>query len=103
MFHMRTIVVFAMLALGACTDNDRQLTQRVQDRLAVEGLSPDQVQVRTVRRVVVLQGLVSDPAELNRAEMAARQVEGIIGVDNRLVVKSQVNVTGATPEEQRDQ
>jgi osmotically-inducible protein OsmY len=101
MLRMRTIAVLAMLALGACTENDTHITQRVQDRLAVEGVAPEQVHVSTLRRVVVLEGVVNDNAELNRAEMAARQVPGIMGIDNRLVVKNPVNTTGATPEEKR--
>lgn len=101
MLRTATITVVAMLALGGCTENDKQITQRVQDRLAVEGVAPEQVHVSTLRRVVVLEGVVNDNTELNRAEMAAREVPGIMGVDNRLVVKNPVNTTSATPEEKR--
>jgi osmotically-inducible protein OsmY len=97
----RTIALAATLALGACTENDTQITQRVQDRLATEGVAPDQVHVSTLRRVVVLEGVVNDTAELNRAELAARQVPGIMGIDNRLVVKNPVNTTGGKPEDER--
>jgi hypothetical protein len=93
MLQMRTIAMFAVLALAGCTQNDTEITQRVQDRLAQEGLS-NQIKVDTTRRVVKLEGVVADREELNRAEMAARNTPGIMGVDNRLVVQNPVNVTG---------
>ena len=96
MLHLRTIAVSAMLALAACSQNDNEITQRVQDRLTAEGVSPNQVHVKTERRVVTLEGVVANASELNRLEMAARDVPGIMGIDNRLVVQAPVNVTGAT-------
>jgi hypothetical protein len=95
MLQMRTIAMFAVLALAGCTQNDTDITQRVQDRLAQEGLS-NQIKVDTTRRIVKLEGVVADRDELNRAEMAARNTPGIMGVDNRLVVQNPVNVTGGT-------
>lgn len=95
MLHLRTIAMFAVLALAGCTQNDTDITRRVQDRLAEEGLS-NQIKVDTTRRVVKLEGVVADSQELNRAEMAARNTPGIMGVDNRLVVQGAVNVTGGT-------
>jgi hypothetical protein len=95
MLHFRTIALFAVLALGGCTQNDTEITQRVQDRLSQEGFS-NQIKVDTTRRVVKLEGVVADRQELNRAEMAARTTPGIMGVDNRLVVQNPVNVTGGT-------
>ncbi|MDB5220372.1 MAG: hypothetical protein JWO86_8299 [Myxococcaceae bacterium] len=99
MLQIRTIAMFAALAFAGCTQNDTEITQRVQDRLAQEGL-PSQIKVETTRRVVKLEGVVADRAELNRAEMAARNTAGIMGVDNRLVVQSPVNVTGGAVERQ---
>ena len=95
MLSFRTLAMFAVLALGGCTQNDTEITHRVQDRLSQEGLS-NTIQVETTRRVVKLEGVVADRQELNRAEMAARNTSGIMGVDNRLVVQSPVNVTGGT-------
>ena len=95
MVQIRSLAMFAVLALAGCTQNDTEISQRVQDRLAREGLT-NQVKVETTRRVVKLEGVVSDRAELNRAEMAARNTPGIMGVDNRLVVQNAVNVTGGT-------
>ncbi|GAC1518377.1 MAG: hypothetical protein NVS3B10_20300 [Polyangiales bacterium] len=95
--RLRTIAMFAVLALAGCTQNDTEITRRVQDRLAEEGLS-NQIKVDTTRRVVRLEGVVADRQELNRAEMAARNTPGIMGVDNRLVMQGSVNVTGGTME-----
>lgn len=95
MLTLRIVAVSACLALGACTQNDTNITQRVQDRLAEAAVS-EQVKVTTERRVVHLEGVVRDTNELNRAEMAARNVPGVIGVDNRLVVQSAVTTTGGS-------
>lgn len=91
----RIIGVGAVLALFACSQNDSDITKRVQERLAADAVT-DQVHVSTQRRIVQLEGVVSDSNELNRAEMAARNVPGILAVDNRLVVQNPVNLTSAT-------
>jgi len=101
MLRLRTIALFAVLALAGCTQNDTDITRRVQDRLAEEGLS-NQIKVETTRRVVKLEGVVADRQELNRAEMAARNTPGIMGVDNRLVVQAPVNVTGGTIDKDKE-
>ena len=101
MLRLRTIAMFAVLALAGCTQNDTEITRRVQDRLAEEGLS-NQIKVDTTRRVVKLEGVVADRQELNRAEMAARNTPGIMGVDNRLVVQGAVNVTGGTVDKDKE-
>lgn len=93
MLNLRIVAVSALLALGACAQNDMEITRRVQARLADEGVT-EQVKVTTERRVVVLEGVVADNAELNRVEMAARNTPGIMGVDNRLVIQNPVNLTG---------
>jgi osmotically-inducible protein OsmY len=90
----------AALALAACTQNDDEITRRVRDRLTNDGIA-DQVQVSTQRRIVTLEGVVNDVPEMNRAEMAARNVPGILGVDNRIVVKNPVNITGGQMEPPR--
>jgi osmotically-inducible protein OsmY len=93
MLDLRIAAVSALLALGACSQNDRELTQRVEARLADAGVT-DPVKVTTERRVVVLEGVVANRAAINRIELAARATPGIMGVDNRLVVQQPVNVTG---------
>jgi hypothetical protein len=95
MIYARILAGAAIAALGACTQNDTEITKRVQDRLAAEAVT-DQVHVTTQRRIVHLEGVVADTHELNRAEMAARNTPGILAVDNRLVVQNPVNLTGAT-------
>lgn len=95
MHTARNIAALALLALGACSQNDDEITRRVQDRLASSAVS-DQVKVSTERRIVHLEGVVQDTNELNRAEMAARDIPGVLGVDNRLVIQNPVNTTGAT-------
>ncbi len=99
MLQFRTIAMFAALALAGCTQNDTEITQRVQDRLAQEGMT-NQIKVDTTRRIVKLEGVVSDRQELNRAEMAARNTPGILGVDNRLVIQNPVSVTGGSLDKQ---
>jgi hypothetical protein len=98
MLDLRIIAVSGLLALGACSQNDLEITRRVQARLVDQGVT-DQVKVTTERRVVVLEGVVADRAELSRVELAARNTPGIMGVDNRLVVQNPVNLTGGTPKE----
>lgn len=92
----RMLVIPFVFALTACSDSDAALDKAVHDRLADEGVPNEQIKTTTVRRVVKLEGVVSDASELNRAEIAARSVRGVIGVDNQLVVKPKVDVTGAT-------
>jgi hypothetical protein len=94
MLDLRTIGLSVLLAVSGCSANDSQITKSVQDRLAADGLTDD-VHVKTERRIVHLDGVVDDTNELNRAEMAARNVPGVLGVDNRIVVKNPVNVTGS--------
>jgi hypothetical protein len=94
MLDLRTIGLSLVLALGACSSNDKEITKNVQERLAADGVTGE-VNVSTQRRIVQLEGVVETTNELNRAEMAARDVPGVIGVDNRIVVKNPVNITGA--------
>lgn len=104
MLDLRIIAASGLIALvtcvSACTDNDTAISKTVQERIASEGVT-EQLKVTTTRRVVVLEGVVSDMSELNRVEMAARNTPGIMGVDNRLVVQKHVETTGgalpATP------
>jgi osmotically-inducible protein OsmY len=97
MVDLRIFAVCAVLAVGACTENDTEITRRVHERLAAEAATDDDIKVSTERRIVVLEGVVTDQNELNRVERATRNVPGILGVDNRIVVQSPVNTTGGTP------
>jgi len=88
-------VIPLALAMAGCSNGDTAITQAVQDRLGDQGVA-SQVQVSTDRRIVKLEGVVANTQELNRAEIAAREVRGVMAVDNRLVLKPSVGVTGAT-------
>lgn len=92
----RSAVIPLALALAACDqNNDAAINRAVQNRLGDQGVA-NEVQVTTLRRIVKLEGVVEDTKELNQAELAARDVKGVMAVDNRLVVKPSVGVTGAT-------
>jgi osmotically-inducible protein OsmY len=93
---VRLAAAVAVLALAACTQSDAYLTQRVETQIQIEAPT-EQVRVTTERRVVRLEGVVNDSAELNRIDAAARRVPGVLAVDNRLVVKPPVSTTGAEP------
>lgn len=95
--HALGIALFPLVsALGGCaTNSDAAIDKAVQDRLYDQGVA-NQVQVSTDRRVVKLEGVVENTQERNQAEIAARQVRGVLAVDNRLVLKADVGVTGAS-------
>lgn len=93
---LRTTAAVALFALAACTQNDAYLTQRVEAEIQTAAPA-EQVKVTTVRRVVTLEGVVDNNAEINRIDAATRRVSGVLAVDNRLVVKPTVNTTGGEP------
>jgi osmotically-inducible protein OsmY len=92
----RLVAAIALFGVAACTKNDDSLSQRVEASIQAE-VPAEQVKVTTLRRVVMLEGVVNDAAELNRIDAAARRVPGVLALDNRLVVKPAVNTTGAQP------
>lgn len=99
---VRLVAATAVFAVAACTQNDDSLTQRVEVTIRAE-VPAEQVKVSTSRRVVTLEGVVNDNAELNRIDAAARRVPGVLAVDNRLIVKPPVGTTGApTPRPERE-
>jgi hypothetical protein len=91
---LRPFAAAAVLVLAACTQNDDTITREVETQIQIEAPT-EQVKVTTSRRIVRLDGVVNDSAELNRIDAAARRVPGVLAVDNRLVVKPSVNTTGA--------
>jgi osmotically-inducible protein OsmY len=91
---LRFAAAGAVLAVAACTRPDDDLTQRVETEIKAD-VPAEQVKVTTSRRVVMLEGVVNDNAELNRIDAATRRVPGVLAVDNRLVVKPTVGTTGA--------
>ena len=94
MLVQRIAAVTFVLALAACTESDSDITRRVTTEVAAEAPA-EQIKVTTQERVVVLEGVVDNAAERNRLEDRARRVAGVLGVDNRLVVKPSVETTGA--------
>lgn len=91
---VRLVATVAVLATAACTQGDDYLTRRVEAMIQTEAPA-EQIKVSTVRRVVTIEGVVNDNAELNRIDAAARRVPGVLAVDNRLIVKASVDTTGA--------
>lgn len=94
---LRALLIAATVALAACNDTDARITAGVTERLAREP-NPDLIEVTTRDRIVTLRGFVDSPAEQQRLESAAREVQGVIGVDSRLAMKPPVVTTGAAVE-----
>lgn len=89
---------FVTVGLGlvlACTDGDADLNRRVVLRLGKEATPSEQLTVTTQKRVVRLEGVVHSSAEREQLERAAREVDGVAGVENDLVVDAPVELTGS--------
>lgn len=91
-------VLFALLMMmGACQErvDDVLLTARVKTEMTAEGqVSPTRVNVDTLDGVVTLKGEVPTQQEKDAAERAARKVEGVRSVENKLVVNPATAGTG---------
>ena len=91
-------VLFALLMMmGACQErvDDVLLTARVKTEMTAEGqVSPTRVNVDTLNGVVTLKGEVPTQQEKDAAERAARKVEGVRSVENKLVVNPATAGTG---------
>jgi hypothetical protein len=93
--------VVGLLSAIACSNADDKLNERVKAKVAEEpGANP--VAVMTQDRIVTLGGVVDNQAERNRIETSVRRVDGVLGVKNQLVVKQEVQTTGAEIESGRD-
>lgn len=97
---MRSIIagvaVTALLTLAlACNGTDADLNRRVLVRLGQEPTPAEQFTVSTHQRIVQLKGVVHSAAERERLERAAREVDGVAGVENQLVVDAPVELTGS--------
>ena len=111
---MRTVIlVFLTVALAGCTSmllgtggasagrpvgsdsrsasdaaDDARISAIIRNRFAGDDeLAAAKLQVVTVRRVVALKGTVSEFEQRDRAVRLARDVEGVIRVQNQLVVR----------------
>jgi len=68
--------------------DDSVITMKVKAAIiADEELKATEINVETFKGQVQLSGFVRDPAHISRAIDVARQVEGVKGVVNSLVVK----------------
>jgi osmotically-inducible protein OsmY len=90
-----TRLALAAALVAACARSDGAVEARVKDRLAQESTAPAQIHVSSKERIVTLQGVVNSEQEKSRIAEAARSVDGVLGIDDRLVVQSPVQVTGA--------
>jgi len=91
----RLLVMLALAGLVACQSTDADVNRRVLLRLNQEPTPSEQFTVTTHDRVITIKGVVHSAAERERLEKAAREVDGVAGVENRLVVDAPVELTGA--------
>ena len=69
--------------------DDATITAKVKTQLASDvGLTPaNQIHVETMKQVVQLSGFVDSPAHKAEAESVARGVEGVLDVQNSIIVQ----------------
>ena len=69
--------------------DDATITAKVKTQLASDvGLTPaNQIHVETMKRVVQLSGFVDSAAHKAEAESVARGVEGVLDVQNSIIVQ----------------
>lgn len=91
---LRGIVVGGALALAACRSTDDRINDAVKARLANEPTPLVQLEVTTQSRVVRLDGVVQSERERARLERIIRDMDDVLGVDNRLTVARPVQTTG---------
>lgn len=82
---------------------DAAIAAEVQGRLASVGCSIDELDITVERGVVAIAGPAYDLDTKRAADEAVREVEGVVGVDNRLTVDSGVAaaVTSALAQDPR--
>jgi osmotically-inducible protein OsmY len=104
MGSLRSVFALGAIAVAlGCTPTDAKLNDRVAAELRQEGFLVPEIRVRTVDRIVTLEGVVADEGQRQRIERAVLRVEGVAGIDDHLTVHGPVELTGAniatTPEE----
>src|SRR5262245_17615151 len=98
------LAVAAALALGACAagqqtetrrttgefTNDAALTAKVKSAIATDvgARTAAAINIETYRGTVQLSGFVASPEDAQRAEAAAKKVDGVKSVKNDVRVKS---------------
>ncbi len=90
------LLAFSLILVGCEKQvDDAMLTAKVKTQMTAEGrVSPTRVNVDTLNGVVTLKGVVPTQEEKDAAEQAARKVEGVVRVDNQLVVTPAAAGTG---------
>jgi osmotically-inducible protein OsmY len=74
---------------SAEASQDARISTIIRNRFAADsGLAAARLQVVTSRRVVTLKGTVPDFEDRDRAERLARDVEGVVRVQNQVAVRS---------------
>jgi osmotically-inducible protein OsmY len=87
-------VALALFACNATKSNDTRITTDVKDRLAQDPAA-QAVDVATNGGIVVLRGYVDDEGQRGRLDDTARQVKGVLAVDNELEIRRPPTVTSA--------
>jgi osmotically-inducible protein OsmY len=82
------------LTLTACSNTDERINSAVKERLAGEPTPLVQLEVSTKDRIVRLNGVVHDERERERLERIVRDMDDVLGVDNRLTIARAVQTTG---------
>ena len=88
------LLVAVGLPLLACGRSDQRLNDAVRTRLSTEPTPLAQLDVRTKDRVVTLTGVVATESERDRVERIVRDMDDVLGVDNRLTIQRPVHTTG---------
>lgn len=94
---MRTlggVVLAVVLALTACSRTDERINEAVKERLSSEPTPLAQIDVQTSDRIVRLTGVVATENERERVVRIVRDMDDVLGVDNRLTVQQPVQTTG---------
>lgn len=104
-FLLRFVVVLAVAACAGCQStagqtagqrmSDASITAAVQGKLTGDRISNfTRVDVETEGGVVSLSGMVLSADQRKRAEELARQVNGVVRVNNNLQIQTQPIKTG---------
>ena len=80
----------AVAILSACATTDAALTAKVKSAIATDvgARTAAAINIETYRGVVQLTGFVNSPEQAQRAEAAAKKIEGVRSVKNDVRIKS---------------
>lgn len=85
-----------VLVLGACGKKDSDIQKAVQDKLAADSVTGVTATVKD--GVATLSGEVADVTVKNKAEAAAKTVDGVKSVTNNITLKPLPVATPAAPD-----